>query len=525
MRKQVEIFDTTLRDGSQGEDVNFSVEDKLAIAEKLDSLGVHYIEGGWPAPSNVKDREFFRRAKRLKLKHARLVAFGGTCRPGEPASKSAIVKGALDAETRDVCIVGKASDFHVEKVLKTSLDENLRILHDTFSFLKKRRQRVFFDAEHFYDGYKRNPSYSLSCLMAAFEAGVDALVLCDTNGGSLPWEIERITAEVRKAFPGSVLGIHVHNDAELAVANTLAAVGQGVRHVQGTINGYGERCGNANLCSIIPDLRFKMGMHSVPDAYIKRLSQVSRFVASVANLPLNAHQPYTGGSAFAHKAGLHIDALIKAPGSYEHMDPAVVGNERKLLASEQSGKATAVAKAAAFGVRLKGGSDSARGFIQLVKQRELEGYQYEGADASLELLMRRHLGSETRYFELESYHVSVERRSAIEAAEATIKIKVKGSRQHTVAEGNGPVNALDMALRQALMPYYPKIKNTELLDFKVRVLQSSGGTGAKVRVLMQTSDGKKSWNTVGVHENIIEASWEALVDSVEYMLLKSGAKP
>ncbi len=523
MKNRIHIFDTTLRDGSQGEDIAYSVDDKLAIAARLDELGVDSIEGGWPAPGNAKDLAFFKRAKKLRLRHARLVAFGSTCRPGEKAPASAILKGVLDAETPDACIFGKTWDLHVTKVLRSTLDENLRMVHASVAFLKKRRQRVHFDAEHFFDGFKRNPGYALQVLRAAYEAGADTLVLCDTNGGTLPEQVSRATAEIRKAFPGAVLGAHMHNDGELAVANSLAAVSQGVRHVQGTMNGYGERCGNANLASLIPNLRYKLGSASIPEKQLAKLTEVSRFVASVANLPLGDHQPFTGASAFAHKAGVHIDAILKAPGSYEHMDPALVGNERRLLASEQAGKATVLAKAKAWGVRLKD-AEGAKDIIRLIKQRELEGYQYEGADASLELLMRRHLGAHRPAFVLQSYHVDVERRQALEPSEASVKLQVGAKTEFTVAEGNGPVNALDAALRKALLPHYPGLKGVELIDYKVRVLNSvgqAGGTGARVRVLIESRDAKgQVWSTVGVHANIIEASWEALVDAVEWRLLK-----
>ncbi len=373
-KRKIDIFDTTLRDGSQSPDISFSVEDKLAIAEKLDELGVDYIEGGWPALGNAKDQAFFKQARRLKLKHARLVAFGATRKVGEKAAGSPFLKGVLSAETRDACIVGKSSDFHATDVLRTSLDENLRMLHESFSFLKKRRRHVFYDAEHFFDGFRRNPSYALQCLKAAYDGGADALVLCDTNGGSLPEQVAAATDEVRKAFPEAVLGIHVHNDGELAVANSLVAVDRGVRHVQGTINGYGERCGNANLVSIIPALCFKKkdkAYHSIPDRNLSKLSEVARFVASVANLPLSDHQAYVGSSAFAHKAGLHTDALAKSPGSYEHMDPALVGNQRRLLASEQAGKGAMASKFLDF--KLKGDSDDARAIIGVVKAARAGG--------------------------------------------------------------------------------------------------------------------------------------------------------
>jgi 2-isopropylmalate synthase len=521
-RAKVDIFDTTLRDGSQSPDISFSVEDKLAIAERLDWLGVDYIEGGWPALGNAKDQAFFKQAKRLKLKHARLVAFGATRKAGERVGQSPFLKGVLAAETKDVCIVGKSSDFHVTQVLRTTLDENLRMLFESFKFLKARRQRVFYDAEHYFDGYRRNPSYALQCLKAAWDGGADALVLCDTNGGSLPEQIAEATDEARKAFPGAVLGVHVHNDGELAVANSLMAVDRGVRHVQGTINGYGERCGNANLVSIIPALSLKKekGYDTIPARNLERLTQVSRFVASIANLPLSDHQAYVGSSAFAHKAGLHTDALIKSPGSYEHMRPETVGNTRRLLASEQAGKGAMARKFEDF--KIKAGLDEAKAVIALVKQRESEGYQYEGADASLELLMRRHLGSHKPLFSLLSYHVDVERRAQLDPSEASVKLQVGPKVEFTVAEGNGPVNALDAALRKALQPHFPAaLKGIELVDYKVRVLAGTAGTGAKVRVLIESRDAKGvTWSTVGVHENIIEASWEALVDAVEYRLSK-----
>jgi 2-isopropylmalate synthase len=521
--RRVEIFDTTLRDGSQGEDVNLSVDDKLAIAAELDLLGVHYIEGGWPAPTNAKDIAFFQRAKKLKLKNSKLVAFGSTRRVKAKAATDPIITSLLKAETKLVCIFGKSWDLHVTKVLKTTLDENLAMIADSVATLRRRRDGLFYDAEHFFDGYKNNPAYALKCLQAAHDSGADCLVLCDTNGGCLPWDIERIVAAVKAAFPKAALGVHVHNDAELAVANTLAAVSRGVSHVQGTINGLGERCGNANLVSVIPALKFKMGIDSIPSKNIAKLTQAARAISSIANVPVGDHAPYAGMSAFAHKSGVHIDAVLKESRSYEHMPPAQVGNERRFLASEQAGKATIARKFEDFGI--KAGAEQAREVIDLVKRREFEGYQYEGAEASLELLMRGHLGAKGRHFELESYHVSVESKGAVQPAEAIVKIQVKGKSQSpTVAFGNGPVNALDSALRKALIPFYPSLAKTKLLDFKVRVLQSSGGTGARVRVLMETTDGKKTWNTVGVHENIIEASWEALVDSVEYKLMKDGVK-
>ncbi len=523
LRAKVDVYDTTLRDGSQTQEISYSVEDKLAIAEELDALGVDYIEGGWPAPGNAKEQAFFKAARRLKFRHARLAAFGSTRKVHERAATSALLKGVLSAETRDVCLVGKCSDFHVTDVLRTTLDENLRIVSESIAFMKRRRERVFFDAEHFFDGFKRNPGYTLRVLSAARDAGADALVLCDTNGGSLPNEIAFATAEVRKAFPATVIGVHTHNDGELAVANSLAAVSQGARHVQGTINGYGERCGNANLVSLIPDLTLKMGYATLPEGRFARLTAVSRFVASVANLTPSDHQPYSGTGAFAHKAGLHIDALLKAPGSYEHIAPSVVGNTRRLLTSEQAGKAAIAGKLADF--RVQAGEEDAKAITALVKQREAQGYQYEGADASLELLTRRHLGRFRPAFKVLHWHVSVDRRQAIEPCEVSLKIEVGGREEHTVADGNGPVNALDRALRKALLPHFPALKGVELADFKVRVLDGKGGTSARVRVLIESRDASGAvWSTVGVHENILEACWEALIESVEYKLMKANHK-
>ncbi|MES2201441.1 MAG: citramalate synthase [candidate division FCPU426 bacterium] len=523
MKPRVEIFDTTLRDGSQGEDVSFSIEDKLAVAQKLDELGMHFIEGGWPSPANAKDMEFFRRAKRLKLKRSRLVAFGATRRANGKAGTDPLLRSLLKAETDLVCIFGKTWDLHVEKVLRTTLDENLAMISSSVRELRKRREMVFFDAEHFFDGYKRNASYALRCLRAAFDAGADRLVLCDTNGGCLPWEIEEAVTEVVKSFPSGRIGVHVHNDGELAVANTLAAVARGAIHVQGCMNGLGERCGNANLASVIPNLKFKMGIDSIPEKSIPRLAEIARAISSIANVPLSDHQPFVGFSAFAHKAGVHIDAMVKDSRSYEHIPPQSVGNERRMLVSEQAGRAAIQSKAAQYGLKLKD-KESAREIMELVKDREQQGYQFEGADASFQMLMLSHLGSRKKFFELESYHVDVERRHELEPSEATVKLMVKGKRQLAAAEGNGPVNAMDLALRKALSSSYPALRSVILTDYKVRVLHSAGGTAAKVRVLIQSTDGKDTWNTVGVHENMIQASWEALVDSLEYKLTKDGVK-
>ncbi len=519
--RHITIFDTTLRDGSQGEDISYSVEDKLAIAQKLDELGVDYIEGGWPAPGNVKDLSFFKLARKRRFKNAELVAFASTRRAGTKTAQDPILRSLLEAETKVVCIFGKSWDLHVKKVLRVSHEENLHMIEDSVKFLRSRRRQVIYDAEHFFDGFKNNPSYALQTLRAAQDGGAHTLVLCDTNGGSTPSEVASIVAEVRKSFGEDILGIHAHNDGDLAVANSLAAVQAGARHVQGTINGYGERCGNANLCSVIPDLRFKLNFESIPEEKYVRLTELSRFVSSVANMPLSDHQPFVGVSAFAHKAGIHVDAMLKESSSYEHLAPSLVGNVRRFLASEQAGKAAVIAKAAQYGLRLAGGGEQAKQIIRLVKERELEGYQYEGADASLELLMRKLLGSFKPSFELISYQVNIERRLKLEPANASVTIRVGGQVQSTVASGNGPVNALDAALRKGLARHYPTIGKLKLIDYKVRVLGGAAGTGSRVRVVIETSDsGAQTWSTVGVHENIIEASWEALVDSVEYRLLK-----
>ncbi len=528
MNENISIFDTTLRDGSQGEEISFSVEDKLAIAEKLDEFGVDYIEGGWPFSGvNAKDVEFFHRAKKLNLKHATLVAFGSTRRARHKVEEDPGLAGLVEAGTPAVCIFGKSWDFHATEVLGVSLEENLRMIQESVAFLKSKKKEVIYDAEHFFDGYRRNPSYALQTLKAAVDARADWVVLCDTNGGSLPEEVARVVAEVGAQFQGAKLGIHCHNDAELAVANTLAAVRQGVRQVQGTINGLGERCGNANLISLIPNLRMKLGfsMRRINDKSLTRLTELSRFVSTVANTGVDDHQAYVGFSAFAHKAGVHSHAVTKTPLSYEHVRPETVGNARRVLISEQAGAASVLTKAQQFGYKLEKDSPQTRQVIEKVKQLELQGYQFEGADASFQLLLRKVMGTHRRFFELESYHVTASRRGPENPlAEATIKVTVKGERRHTVAEGNGPVNALDNALRKALADFYPGLARTHLVDFKVRVLNAKEATASRVRVLMETSDGGETWCTVGVHENIIEACWEALVDSLEYKLLKDKAK-
>jgi 2-isopropylmalate synthase len=521
----VEVFDTTLRDGAQFEGISLSVDDKLRVAEQLDWLGVHWIEGGYPQ-ANPKDEEFFRRApKELKLTTAQLVAFGSTRRPGGTAEEDPTLRALLDAETGTVCIVGKSWDFHVTEALRTSLDEGAAMVADSVRFLKAQGRRVFFDAEHFFDGYKANPDYALRVLRGAAEAGVDCAVLCDTNGGSLPHEVQRIAAEVVEHLGGLAVGIHTQNDSGCAVANTIAGVLGGATQVQGTVNGYGERTGNANLMTVIPDLTLKLGVATLPPERIERLTLVSHHVAELVNLPPQPADPFVGQSAFAHKGGLHTSALGRAGGAtYEHIDPAVVGNHTRVLVSDLGGRAGMAMKASELGVEL---DDKAAGALSdQLKRLESKGWLFESADASLELLMRRAGGWRPDYFSVEAYRVSSYHREGpvmpigeVEVAvEATVKLWVAGQRVAAVGEGNGPVNALDMALRQGLDPWYPQLRRIHLTDFKVRVVDGGSDTGAVVRVLIDSTDGDRVWTTVGVDTNVIEASWQALVDSIVFGL-------
>jgi 2-isopropylmalate synthase len=522
----VQLYDTTLRDGAQREGVSFSVVDKLNIARKLDGLGIHFIEGGWPG-SNPKDIEFFTKARRLTLSHAKLVAFGSTRRPGASAETDANLQALANAGVEVVTIVGKSSELQVTRVLETTLEENLSMIADSIGYLKAKRLTVFFDAEHFFDGFKANPSYALRVLEAAAEAGASCLVLCDTNGGSLPNEITTAVETARK-LTKVPLGIHAHNDGELAVANTLAAVNAGVIQVQGTINGYGERCGNANLCSIIPDLKLKMGIDCVTDEQLAKLTEVSRYVSEAANLSPDTSLPYVGSSAFAHKAGIHVSALTKWTGSYQHIDPAQVGNRPKALVSELAGRRSILYKAKERGLDLPPKGEEAQKLLEQVKLLESRGFQYENAEASFELLVRRANPDYKPPFELVDFMVVVERqrrpptleRLEEMLSEAMVKVKVGDKVIHTVAEGNGPVNALDGALRKALLQFYPSLIQVKLIDYKVRILEESVGTESQVRVLIESSDGVEQWRTVGSSTNIIEASWLALADSLEYWLLK-----
>jgi 2-isopropylmalate synthase len=518
MRRLIKIYDTTLRDGTQGEGVSFSMEDKVRLATRLDAFGIHYIEGGWPG-SNPKDLRFFRRMQDVSLKHARLAAFSMTRRAGGTAESDANMRALLEAGAPVATIVGKSWDFHVTQALETTLEENLAMIADTVAFLRPRVDEVIYDAEHFFDGFQANRDYALRTLRAAAEAGANWIVLCDTNGGTLPGDLTQIIREVRRHLK-TPLGIHVHNDAECAVANTLVAVAEGVDQIQGTMNGYGERCGNANLVSVIPSLVLKLGLDCIPEPNLHQLRDLARFVSELANRTPWSAQPYVGDSAFAHKGGMHVAAVLKHPETYEHANPEAVGNRRRVLVSELSGKSNILWKAREYGIDLDRDTPDSRRILDQLKALEDQGFQFEGAEASFELLMERALGRHQPYFELESYRIIVEEHSAEEGpvAEATVRVRVKGTLEHTAAAGNGPVNALDHALRKALEEFYPNLREMRLLDYKVRILDESKGTAARTRVLITSGDGGEPWGTVGVAENIIEASRQALIDSIEYKL-------
>src|SRR5687767_15104096 len=524
MRRLIKIYDTTLRDGTQGEGVSFSMEDKVRLSTKLDALGIHYIEGGWPG-SNPKDLRFFRRMQDVGLKQAKLAAFSMTRRAGGVAASDANMQALVEAGAPVATIVGKSWDFHVTSALGTTLPENLHMIADTISYLRPKVEEVMFDAEHFFDGFRRNRDYALETLRAAESAGAHWIILCDTNGGTLPFDLVEIVREVKRAIR-TPLGIHVHNDAECAVANSLAAVREGVDQVQGTLNGFGERCGNANLVSVIPGLVLKMGVECIPEAHLHELREVSRFASELANRKPWDAQPYVGDSAFAHKGGMHVSAVLKHPETYEHIDPESVGNHRRVLVSELSGKSNILWKAREYGIDLDHDTPDSRRILDRLKALEDEGFQFEGAEASFELLMERALGRHQPFFQLEAYRVIVEEQNggASPVAEATVRLRVRGMLEHTAASGNGPVDALDHALRKALEEFYPTLKALRLLDYKVRILDESKGTAAKTRVLITSGDGVETWGTVGVADNIIEASWQALVDSVEYKLRADGRR-
>ncbi|HWD20721.1 MAG TPA: citramalate synthase [Verrucomicrobiae bacterium] len=518
MKPDVEIYDTTLRDGSQGEGINFSVMDKLRIAEKLDAFGVHYIEGGWPG-SNPKDIEFFAEAKKKKFKRARLAAFGSTRRKDIAVEKDEQVRLLLDAETPVVTIVAKTWLLHVKEILRTTPEENLAMIADTVRFLKSHGKFVIYDAEHAFDGYKENADYALSTWKAAEDAGADIVTLCDTNGGSLPADIARIVGAARGKLRGAI-GIHTHDDIGLGVANALAALEAGSNHVQGTINGYGERTGNCNLTSVIPNIAFKLKKGCVPVESLSQLKELSQFVDEIANMRHSSRQPWVGSAAFSHKGGLHVNAVQKLVSSYEHIDPASVGNTRNVLISDLAGRSNIVMKAEELGIKLGNDAPELKEILNRVKDLEHQGYEFEAAGGSLAVLIRRALHDHALPFEVDGYHVSMRRQGGASVCEATIKVRVNHQNAHTVAEGDGPVNALDSALRAALANFYPEVKKIRLTDYKVRILDSGGGTAAKTRVLIQSDDGQEEWGTVGVSDNIIEASLQALVDSMEYRLMK-----
>ncbi len=516
---KVYIYDTTLRDGSQSEGVNFSIEDKILITKHLDDFGIDYIEAGWPG-SNPKDTFYFEKIKHIPLKYAKVVAFGSTRKKNLKAQDDPQIKGLLKAETKAITIFGKSWDYHVLDALNTTLDENLSMIYDAISFLKKEEKEVIFDAEHFFDGFKSNKDYALKSISVAFEAGADWVVLCDTNGGTLPLEIESILDEVFKVFKNSNIGIHTHNDTECAVANSLIGVKKGCRQIHGTINGIGERTGNANLCSIIPALTLKMGYGTVDEEALKKLTDLAKFVSEISNIPLPKNMPYVGSSAFAHKAGVHASAVSKKSDMYEHIRPEAVGNIRKITISDMAGKSNILYKLKEIGLSVDENSPEIIKLIEHIKHLEKEGYVFEAADASLELLLKKYFGIVKDYFELDFYKIDVIHKGFDELSEASVRIKVNDVIVHTASLGNGPVNALDKALRKALVDVYPNLESLELIDYKVRIVNETEGTSAKVRVLIESTDGVRTWGTVGVSHNVIDASWKALVDSVSFKLLK-----
>src|SRR5712664_3209379 len=538
MKPQVELYDTTLRDGSQGEGINFSVIDKLRIAEKLDAFGFHYIEGGWPG-SNPKDIAFFAEAKHKKFKNARLAAFGATRRKGLRVESDEQVRLLLEAHTPVVTIVGKTWLLHVKEVLRATPDENLAMIADTIGFLKDHGKFVIYDAEHSFDGYNDRPDYALDTWRAAEKAGADFFVLCDTNGGRLPGEIARVTSLARRTLKTKI-GIHTHDDIGLGVANALAGLEAGATHVQGTINGYGERTGNCNLTSVIPTVALKLGRHCIPEHSLANLKELSQFVDEIANIRHNPRQPWVGSGAFSHKGGTHVNAVQKIAQSYEHIDPALVGNTRRVLVSDLAGRSNIVMKAQELGFKITNDTPELKAILARIKNLEHEGYEFEAAEGSLALLIRKILRRQESPFAVDGYHVSMRREGSQSICMTTVKVRVGAEQAHTVAEGDGPVNALDSALRMALVRFYPELKRVALTDYKMRILdrglpadgpRNSGpaavkdspvesGTGAKTRVLIESSDGKAAWGTVGVSYNIIDASLQALVDSMEYALLR-----
>jgi len=517
--REVKLYDTTLRDGSQGEGISYSVTDKIRIAEELDIFGMHYIEGGWPG-SNPKDMEFFLKMSEMSLKNSQLCAFSMTRKPHNKADQDNSLKALIKSKAPVITIVGKTWDLHIRDVLKTTLEENLAMIKDTIKFLVANGLTVFYDAEHFFDAYQANPQYSLKCLLAAETAGAEAICLCDTNGGTLTSTTSKIIRELRPKIK-VMLGIHCHNDSGLAIANSLAAVESGCNMVQGTINGYGERCGNADLIPIAANLELKMKIRCLGENKLKELTKVSHFVSEISNMKQRNDQPYSGTSAFAHKGGMHINAVMKNPLAYEHTDPSLVGNHRRILISELGGRTGILLRAKGLELDLKKEDPQTKKILELVQALEHKGYHFEAAEASFEILIKKALNKYKKFFELEGFKVVIEKHGSKKiTSEAVIKVKVNGIKEHTAAEGDGPVNALDNALRKALKDFYPALSKMHLADFKVRVLEEKAGTAARVRVLVESQDENDTWSTIGVSENIIEASWQALVDSVEYKLLK-----
>lgn len=517
----VKLYDTTLRDGTQSEDIAFLLEDKIRITHRLDEAGIHYVEGGWPG-SNPKDVAFFKEIKKEKLQQTKIAAFGSTRRAKITPDKDQNIKLLVQAEPDCITIFGKTWDFHVREALRISLEENLELIHDSLAYLKARAPEVVYDAEHFFDGYRANPDYAIKTLKAAESAGVDCITLCDTNGGNLPFTIAEIIDKV-KLHIKTPLGIHTHNDSECAVANSLVAVQHGIVHVQGTINGFGERCGNANLCSIIPALKLKMNHDCISAEQLKRLRDLSRYVYELANFAPPKHQAYVGNAAFAHKGGVHVSAIQRHPETYEHIRPEIVGNSTRVLISDLSGRANILAKAEEFNINLDSKDPVTLDILDNIKEMENKGYQFEGAEATFELMMKRALGTHKKFFTVTAFRVIDEKRHEDNQpiSEATVIVRVGGKVEHTAAEGNGPVNALDNALRKALEKFYPKLKEVKLLDYKVRVLPAGQGTASAIRVLIESGDKESRWGTVGVSENIIEASYQALIDSIEFKLHKS----
>ena len=516
----LDIYDTTLRDGAQAEDVSVSLEDKLNITRKLDELGLTYIEGGWPG-ANPKDTDYFREVRKIDLKHSKVVAFGSTRKASNKVQNDPGIRTLLAAQTGVITLVGKSWDFHVAEALGISLKKNLEIISDSIQHLKSKKKKVFFDAEHFFDGYKSDPDHALATLLQAEKAGVDCVILCDTNGGTLTWEIQKIFASVAQEIRVP-LGIHAHNDTDMAVANSLMAVQMGARQVQGTINGLGERCGNANLCSILPNLQIKLKIKCLKDKQLARLKEISQYVYEILNLVPNNRLPYIGDSAFAHKGGIHVHAVRKNPLTYEHVKPESVGNRQRFLVSDYAGRSSVMQKASEYNIQVEDGSPEHRQILDRLKNLENRGFQFENAEASFELLMKKATGGYRKFFDRVGFRVIVEKNEgqAEAVSEATITLKVDGKTEHTAAVGHGPVNAIDHALRKALEKFYPELRDVRLIDYKVRVLPAGEGTASLVRVLIESGDHAHTWTTVGVSEDIIEASWQALVDSIEYKLLK-----